>query len=162
MPFKVRIDHNYTHGWQVRVGPVGPDQVTSFFADRKHGGVEAAGRAADAAMGAMAQGAPAERPRHGARSKAQSNNTSGIIGIRPVYRRGKYGKAKSKSLYLYMQVSWSEHGTPCCSAFSAHKHGVLGAVEMALTRRQEKTGALLNLTPRQAWNRMRHLTVGRA
>lgn len=145
-----RIEHGSTRGFQVRVGPRDATH-TKFFAYRKHGGQRKALAAARAAEAALIEQFGAPTSRTGARLRLAVNNSSGLVGVRPrcvVY---------SDEPYLYFVASWSVKGRPCCTSYSAEKHGLLGALEMAMRKREKATGVRYDITPRQAWHRMKHL-----
>ena len=144
------IDHGSTHGYQVRVGPRHA-ALTKFFAVRKHGGPRRALAAARAAEAELAKQTEAAIGRTGARRRAPANNTSGLVGVRPRY------VMFSDAPYLYFVASWSVNGKPRCTSYSAEKHGLLGALELAMKRRERATGVHYDITPRQAWSRMKHL-----
>ena len=148
-----QIDHGSTQGFQVRVGPRHA-ALTKFFALRKYGGARKALAQARAAERQLLKLAPPAESRSGARTIAQANNTSGMIGIRPRY------ELYSDHPYLYFVASWSVNGKAACTSFSAEKHGKLGALRMAMERREKATGTRYDITPRQAWNRMKHLIAG--
>jgi hypothetical protein len=153
MPIQ-QINHGATQGYQVRVGPRHAS-LTKFFAIKKHGGPrKALARARQAEADLLLQAEPLA-PRDGPRAKPGANNTSGVVGIRPRYA------VFSETPYLYFVVSWSEAGRARCTSFSAEKHGLLGALKLALERRASATGTPHELTPRQAWRRMKHLVVER-
>ena len=145
-----RIEHGSTNGYQVRVGPRHAS-LTKFFAVRKYGGVRKALAEARAAEVAMQRTAEPTSPREGARKTAQANNTSGLIGVRPRYT------LFSDTPYLSFVASWSKDGKACSTSFSAEKHGMLGALKLAMERREKATGVRYELSPRQALNRMKHL-----
>lgn len=152
MPIQT-INNGSTQGYQVRVG-TRDKAMTKFFAWRKYGGAEKAlDMARDAEMTLRKQAGPVAL-RTGPRLLAPSNNTSGLVGIRPHYA------VFSDQPYLYFAVSWSEEGRPRSTSFSAQKHGLIGAVQLAMEKREKATGVRLGLTPRQAWNRMKHLVGG--
>lgn len=146
------INHGSTHGYQVRVGPRNAS-MTKFFAVRKYGGMRKALAQARVAEGEMKKQAPAITPRHGPRAVVQVNNTSGIIGVRPRY------VLFSDHPYLYFVASWSLGGKAHSTSFSAERHGRMGALDLAMKRREEVTGVAYDVTPRQAMNRMRHLIL---
>ena len=148
-----KIESGSTNGYQVRVGPRHA-ALTKFFAVRKYGGVRKALAEARAAEVLMQQNAQPTSPREGARSTAQANNTSGLVGVRPRYT------LFSETPYLYFVASWSKNGKPYCTSFSAEKHGTLGALKLAMERREKATGMRYNLSPRRALNKMKHLIAG--
>ena len=148
-----RIHYGSTQGYQVRVGPRHA-ALTKFFAERKYGGARKALAQAKAAEVALLKLAEPTQPRRGARQSAQANNTSGLVGIRPRY------ELFSEHPYLYFVASWSVDGKASGTSFSAEKHGMLGALKLAMERREKATGTRYALTPRQAWNRMKHLVSG--
>ena len=152
MPIQ-QINHGSTQGYQVRVGPRHA-ALTKFFASRKYGGARKALAHAKAAEAQLRKVAEPTAERHGARRVEQANNTSGLVGVRPRY------ELYSDHPYLYFVASWSVNGRACSTSFSAEKHGKLGALALAMERREKATGTRYTLTPRQAWNRMKHLVAG--
>ena len=148
------ISHGSTQGYQVRVGPRHAS-LTKFFAVRKYGGQRKALAQAKAAEADLRKIAEPVSQRRGARLIEQANNTSGLVGIRPRY------ELYSEHPYLYFVASWSVDGKASSTSYSAEKHGMMGALKMAMTRREKATGTTYSMTPRQAWNRMRHLVSGR-
>jgi hypothetical protein len=148
------INHGSTVGYQVRVGPRSAS-VTRFFALRKYGGARKALAQAKLAEIELRKTAEPTSPRKGPRSIAASNNTSGLVGIRPRY------VVFSDTPYLYIVASWSKDGRACSTSFSAERHGLVGAIKLAIERRTKATGVACTLTPRQALNRMKHLLIER-
>jgi hypothetical protein len=148
-----RIEYGSTNGYQVRVGPRHA-ALTKFFAVRKYGGVRKALAEARAAEAAMQQSAPPAASRVGPRKTAQANNTSGVVGVRPRYTM--FGD----TLYLAFVVSWSKGGKAYCTSYSAEKHGMLGALTLAMEKREKATGMRYDMSPRKALNRMKHLITG--
>jgi hypothetical protein len=149
MPIQ-QINHGSTQGYQVRVGPRHA-AMTKFFAVRKYGGARKALAQAKAAEVKMQKVAQPTTDRHGPRSVAQANNTSGLVGIRPRW------ELFSDHPYLYFVASWSVNGKACSTSYSAEKHGKIGALTLAMERREKATGVRYPMTPRQAWNRMKYL-----
>jgi hypothetical protein len=145
-----QIIHGSTNGYQVRVGPRHAS-LTKFFAVRKYGGVRKALAHARAAEIELRKIALPTAERHGPRTNAQANNSSGVVGIRPRY------EMFSEHPYLYFVASWSMNGKACSTSFSANKHGMVGALKLAMERREKATGVRYDFTARQALNRMRHL-----
>jgi AP2 domain len=145
-----QINSGSTQGYQVRVGPRHAS-MTKFFAVRKYGGQRKALAQAKAAEVQMQKVALPITSRSGARLVAQANNTSGLVGIRPRY------ELFSEHPYLYFVASWSKNGKACSTSFSAEKHGKIGALQLAMERREKATGVRYSVSPRQAWNRMKHL-----
>ena len=148
-----KIEYGSTNGYQVRVGPRHA-AITKFFAVRKYGGRRKALAEARVAEVAMQQIAPPTSPRVGPRIKAAANNTSGLVGVRPRYTMF------SDTPYLSFVASWSKAGKAYCTSYSAEKHGMLGALKLAMERREKATGVRHELSPRQALNRMKHLIAG--
>jgi AP2 domain len=148
-----KIESGSTNGYQVRVGPRHA-ALTKFFAVRKYGGVRKALAVARAAEVMMQKSAQPTSPRDGPRSAAQANNTSGLVGVRPRYT------LFSDTPYLYFVASWSKNGKPYSTSFSAEKHGTLGALKLAMERRERATGVRYDLSPRKALNKMKHLIAG--
>lgn len=149
MPIQ-QINHGSTQGYQVRVGPRHA-AMTKFFAVRKYGGARKALAQAKAAEVKMQKVALPTSDRHGARKVAQANNKSGLVGIRPRW------ELFSEHPYLYFVASWSVNGKACSTSYSAEKHGKIGALTLAMERREKATGVRYAMTPRQAWNRMKYL-----
>jgi len=145
-----RIEYGSTNGYQVRVGPRHAS-LTKFFAVRKYGGVRKALAEARAAEAMLQLEAEPTSPRRGPRNTAQANNTSGLIGVRPRYTMF------SDKPYLYFVASWNKGGKAFATSYSAAKHGMLGALTLAMKRREKGTGLRYELSPRQALNRMKHL-----
>jgi hypothetical protein len=145
-----QINSGSTQGYQVRVGPRHA-ALTKFFAVRKYGGVRKALAQAKAAEARLQKVALPTASRTGPRQVAHSNNTSGLVGIRPRY------ELFSEHPYLYFVASWSKNGKACSTSYSAEKHGKIGALQLAMERRAKATGVRYDVTPRQAWNRMKHL-----
>jgi len=148
-----RIEYGSTNGYQVRVGPRHA-ALTKFFAVRKYGGVRKALAEARVAEAAMQQTAPPTSSRSGPRKTAQANNTSGLIGVRPRYTM--FGDTP----YLSFVVSWSKGGKAHCTSYSAEKHGMLGALQLAMEKREKVTGVRYDVSPRKALSRMKHLIAG--
>jgi hypothetical protein len=149
MPIQ-RIDHGSTQGYQVRVGPR-DGVLTKFFAMRKHGGVRKALAAARAAELELSRYVEPPAAKTGPRERLSASNRSGLVGVRP--RQLMF----SDTPYLYFVATWSVDGRPRATSYSAEKHGLLGALELAMRRREEATGLRYDLTPRRAWQRMKHL-----
>jgi hypothetical protein len=145
-----RIEHGSTNGFQVRVGPRHA-ALTKFFAVRKYGGIRKALAEARAAESVMREQAPPSAPRTGPRKTRQANNTSGVVGVRPRYTMF------AETPYLYFVASWSKGGKAFCTSYSAEKHGMLNALKMAMERREKATGMRYEISPRKAFNLMRHL-----
>ena len=148
-----RIESGSTNGYQVRVGPRHA-ALTKFFAVRKYGGVRKALAEARAAEAMLQQTAQPTSPRVGPRKTAQSNNTSGLIGVRPRYT--VFGETP----YLYFVASWSKNGKAYSTSYSAEKHGLLGSLKLAMEKREKATGLRYDMSPRVALNRMKHLIAG--
>jgi hypothetical protein len=144
------ISSGSTQGYQVRVGPRHAS-ITKFFAVRKYGGARKALAQARAAEVELQKVAEPTMPREGPRVTAQSNNTSGLIGIRPRY------VMFSDHPYLYFTASWSSNGKAQSTSFSAERHGKLGALKMAMERREKGAGMKYEVTPQQALRRMKRL-----
>lgn len=144
------INHGSTLGYQVRVGPR-HSAMTRFFAVRKYGGQRNALAQAKLAEAEFQKISGPGAGRTGARVATGSNNTSGMVGVRPRY------VMFSEHPYLYIVASWSAGGKACSTSFSAERHGLLGAIQLAMDKRQKATGLKYEITPRQALNRMKHL-----
>jgi len=148
-----RIEYGSTNGYQVRVGPRHAS-MTKFFAVRKYGGVRKALAHARAAEIEMSKIAPPVAKREGPREFAQANNTSGLVGVRPRYT------TFSATPHLSFVVSWSKGGKAHSTSFSTEKHGLLGALKLAMEKREKATGTRYDITPRKALNGMKHLITG--
>lgn len=148
-----RIESGSTNGYQVRVGPRHA-ALTKFFAVRKYGGVRKALAEARAAEAALREVAAPTSKREGPRTEVHANNTSGLVGIRPRYTMF------SETPYLSFVASWSKGGKPFSTSYSADKHGMLGALTLAMERRAKATGVRYDVSPRQALRRMKHLITG--
>ena len=147
------INSGSTQGYQVRVGPrLGG--LTKFFAVRKYGGAKKALAQAREAERSLQKLVPPSRSRSGARLTVSANNSSGVVGVRPRY------SMFSDIPYLYFVSSWSIDGKSHCTGYSAEKHGLIGALTMAMEKRAKATGVPYEITPRQALNRMKHLITG--
>lgn len=113
-------------GWQVRSGKPGPGQ-TRFFADRKHGGTEAARAAAESLMEKARPFAPPPKPR-----PARPENETHVPGIRVRLRR----HAAHGAVYRFLAVSYvDQRGRPRCTSISLEAHGIADAIERALELR---------------------------
>lgn len=83
----------------------------------------------------------------------QRNCRSGVPGIRLRTRRNRYGRE-----VLELDVQWSVRGRKGSTSYSL-ADGPIAAVERAMQRRQLEVGAVYDLTPRQAWLRIRRVNV---
>lgn len=77
-------------------------------------------------------------------NELRSNSTSRVPGLRLNRRRG----------YLVIDVSWHVGGRRYGTSYLAHRKP-LQATERAMERRQVEVGAEYELTPRQAWARLK-------
>jgi hypothetical protein len=121
------IDSGSIHGVQVRVGQ-GPGQ-TKFLAYRKHGGRRATlakAREIEASMFRQAS------PRGRCKGVLQTNNASGLAGIRLEWRG--YG---GEMAYLYVVGNYTDAlGRSRAFAYSVDKHGFEGALSRGLDKRE--------------------------
>lgn len=113
-------------GYQVRVGSGGPGR-TRFVAARKAGGHDAALRAARVA----AQDLASRFPRESRRGKRFANNRSGVPGVAFEWREGvDYS-------YPYIVGNWTDRlGRQRRFSYSVDRHGLEGAIALALGRRK--------------------------
>jgi hypothetical protein len=81
--------------------------------------------------------------------RIQSNNSSGIAGLRLIYLRNRSG---SKSLVV--QASWCD-GHKRSTSYSVERHGPIKATALALEARQRGSEQLVGFTAREAWYRMK-------
>lgn len=79
----------------------------------------------------------------------QRNCRSGVPGIRLRRRRNRYGRVA-----LELDVQWSVGGRKGSTSYSLGA-GPLAAVAKAMERRRQEVGAEYELTPRQAWLRIK-------
>lgn len=120
---------------------------SKYFAASKFGGPERAYRAARRwEKQARASAPPPER-------RLQSNNSSGVEGLRAEYREYSAGNQ-----YLYVCAYWVKNGRPSSSSASAHKHGLMTAVKMAMSKREAGSGKAIGLTPAEVVERL-HIEV---
>ena len=132
------IEKGSTVGYQARVGTGGSRQ-TRFFAVKKYGQRQALAlaRASESEM------RNALGPRAGARRVKNENNTSGVVGLGL--------RLVGSDATLSVTVAWREGGRGCATTFSTSKHGRIGATELAMRAREQKTGVPYDITARQAW-----------
>lgn len=133
-----RIDHNATHGWQVRV-QYDREVYGQFFADRKHGGKQKALACAKANRDEILeelQDKPSTKPdEYDTRFLYQDpwNQSTGVVGV---YRTME--KMKSGKQYPYYQTTIHvEKGKPINRARSISKHGEIEAFLQICTIRKE-------------------------
>jgi len=75
-----------------------------------------------------------------------STNSSGVPGLRLNRRRG----------YEVIDVMWNdENGQRRSTSYLIKTAGALSAVERAMATRQAKTAVPYDITPRQAWLRLK-------
>lgn len=75
-----------------------------------------------------------------------ASNSSGVPGLRLAVRRG----------HQVVDVTWNERdGRRCCTSYLVATAGPLQAVERAMKRRQRATRCRYDITPRQAWERLK-------
>lgn len=79
----------------------------------------------------------------------QRNCRSGVPGIRLRTRHNRYGRE-----VLELDVQWSVAGHKGSTSYSLGA-GPLAAVARAMERRRQEVGAVYELTPRQAWLRIK-------
>lgn len=83
--------------------------------------------------------------------KPRWRNASGIPGLSFEYQVFSDGGVP----IAYAVATWYKAGRNCASRFSTQKHGMLGAVELAMRRREAGTGQPLGITTRQALGQMK-------
>lgn len=111
-----------THGWQVRVSHRG-ERKTKFFADRKHGGREAALRLAIEHRDRLLEERP--EPDELMERRAQKRSTSGVPGIRLVF----------KNETPYVEANWVSDGGRSVASFSVERWGLRKATWQACKSR---------------------------
>lgn len=113
---------------------------THYFSCTKHGGEETARARAKTALRVELGG---DLPR-----QVQSNNRSGIPGIRLVWRPSM---ADDGLPTLHVQVSANVRGRQRATKYSVERHGALQACSLAIEKREAWTGTSVGLTARQVW-----------
>lgn len=83
----------------------------------------------------------------------QRNCRSGVPGIRLRRRCNRYGRE-----VLELDVQWSVDGRKGSTSYSL-VGGRLAAVAKAMERRRVEVGAVYDITPRQAWLRIKAANV---
>lgn len=111
-----------THGWQVRVSHRG-ERKTKFFADRKHGGREAALRLAIEHRDRLLAARP--EPDVLMERRPQKRSTSGVPGIRLVL----------KNETPYIEANWVSEGARSAASFSVDRWGLRKATWQACKSR---------------------------
>lgn len=143
------IDYKATQGYQFRVGPRHA-LLTKFFAVRKHGGKY---KALVLARAAEVDAEPTTS-KAGPRLRPAINNASGVVGIRPRYM------LHLNQLSLCLVASWCAQGKSRSTSYSAERHRKLEALPLAMACRERGTGMKFEITPRQAFSRMKYLLTG--
>jgi hypothetical protein len=120
--------HGEIEGYQLRINGGGPG-LSKFFAARKLGGADKALRAARRTAREM--GLPKTRPRGGSQpGRLLRTSRTPAAGVRfewtPFARR----------TVLYVVATWRDRqGRPCSTRFSVDRHGLEGALDLAIARR---------------------------
>jgi len=128
-----RIDHNNTHGFQVRVVRRGREH-SKMFSDGVHGGREQAlERAKEYEAKLIAELPPLRRER----LRPQANNSSGIVGVTRTYFQHHKG-VPGGSYYWQTTFIDPERGRPRNIKFSVNKYGEEEARERAILCRLAK------------------------
>ncbi len=127
-----RIDHNSTHGYQVRVVREGKEH-SKHFSDNKYGGKKAARKAAIDFERALikALGPPKKGPRF-----LPKNNKSGYLGVSKTRQYGR--KGLYEDIWVW-QATWVDEksGKPVTTRFSENKYGEKAKL-LAIASRREK------------------------
>lgn len=115
-------------GYQLRINGGGPG-LSKFFAARKLGGAEKALRAARRTAREM--GLPKTRKRGGSQpGRLLSTSRTPAAGIRFEWTRF------ALSTVLYVVATWrGPKGRPCSTRYSVDRHGVEGALDLAIESR---------------------------
>lgn len=123
----IRRDGNI-EGYQLRINGGGPG-LSRFFAARKLGGAEKALRAARRLAREM--GLPKTRKRGGSpQGRLLSTSRTPAAGVRFEWTRF------AVSTVLYVVATWRDKkGRPCSTRYSVDRHGVEGALDMAIAKR---------------------------
>lgn len=131
------IDTPRTQGYQVRATISYPKVLTQFFAARKHGGKVKAKAAAEKAELQLIADANRQRrelgllPLKAGAPKRPRQHVTGEAGLSVRWLESEGW------LTLYFQGSWvAADGTRKATAYSAERHGVEGAAELALNARR--------------------------
>lgn len=155
------IEHGHTNGYQIRVFRHGKVVATRFLAYAKFGGKDRAYAKAvreERRMNAAAdrEYGPAIRTsnRFGLHHQnPATSNRSKVPGVSIDYQAGY-----RRSPCLTVHVRWMEGGgedrRQYHSSYSTAAHGLLGAIQLALDKRFEKTG-IEQPSARAAWMRLR-------
>ena len=115
-------------GYQLRINGGGPG-LSKFFAARKLGGADKALRAARRAAREM--GLPKTRRRGGSEpGRLLITSRTPAAGVR--FEWTPFGLRT----VLYVVATWrGRNGRPCSTRFSVDRHGVEGALDLAIARR---------------------------
>lgn len=128
-----RLDHNNTHGFQVRVVRRGVEH-SKMFSDGVHGSRELAHERAKEYEAKLIRELPPV-PRE--RFKPQANNSSGIVGVTKSYAQHRKGSVGG-SYYWQTTFIDLELGKPRNIKFSVNKYGEEEAKERAILCRIAK------------------------
>jgi hypothetical protein len=117
-------------GYQLRADGCEPG-ATKFFASKKHGGAEAARKAAQTTAAEMKL--PETGPRGGSpEGRVTRLSRTGTAGIRFVWGRGP-----GESASLAVVATWTDKtGTPHSTSYSVERNGLGGALDKALAARR--------------------------
>jgi hypothetical protein len=123
-----------THGWQVRLQRRGV-KFGKFFADRQHGGIQDAYRAARLWRDDLVARFAAEENQ--ARiCRPSARNSSGVVGVSKIRVI-----ASSGASYWFWQAAWCPApGERRCVKFSVKRHGDRQAFRLAVEARREGAG----------------------
>lgn len=133
----IRSTDGQVVGYQARFG-----NASKYFATAKHGGPELAHALASRVERSLRRAAG---PR--AQRALQANNTSGLNGLRLVWRPSEGDNPPT----LQVQASWHRRGVAHSTSFSVERNGKVGATQLAITAIERGTGKAYPLTARAAW-----------
>lgn len=118
--------------YQARVGGGGPGQTRNFtLAKHGPGARDLAGQAERDLLDSTGA-----RGKLGHHFRTSKTNTSGIVGI----------NAQHEGDNVRIRATWSG----CATGYSVEKHGLEGAMALALAAREKHSGIKLGITPTQA------------
>jgi len=115
-------------GYQLRINGGGAGN-SRFFAARKLGGADKALRAARR-LARELELPKTRKPGGRALGQLQRNSKTPAAGVRFEWQRF------AVSTVLYVVATWSsKQGRPCCTRYSVERHGLQGALELAVAKR---------------------------
>lgn len=147
MPIQLIVDKHGWAGYQARFGPWKSTR-SAYFSIAKYGIDEARRLAEEAERRYVAEGPPCSKT--GPRGCLSSNNASTINGIRLCWETYSSGRS-----YLSVIATWSRDKRAHATKFSVNKHGAVEAVRLAMREREKGAGMIFDITPRQAWLRLK-------